>query len=67
MANTSDVRGTQRDGGIVRPLLWAVLAIGIVGNISCSTIDILVGNIVFGLISLVGAVGLITHHYQNRR
>ena len=67
MANTGDVPGTRRDGGILRPLLWAVLAIGVVGNISCSTVDILVGNIIFGLISLAGAAGLIVHHYRTRR
>lgn len=67
MANTSDVQGAQRDGGILRPLLWAVLAIGIVGNICCSTVDFLPGNIAFGLLTLTGAAALITHHYRTRR
>lgn len=36
MTNTGGVPATQRDGGILRPLLWAVLAIGVVGNICFS-------------------------------
>lgn len=68
MANTSGIAGgNRRDGGILRPLLGAVLAIGVVGNIGCSAADILVGNVVFGMISLVGAAGLVVHHYRTRR
>ncbi|MCP9951787.1 hypothetical protein [Actinomadura madurae] len=68
MTNTGGVPATQRDGGILRPLLWAVLAIGVVGNICFSGAGMpMAGNIAFSTVSLVGTVGLIVHHYRTRR
>ncbi|RSN68555.1 MULTISPECIES: hypothetical protein [Actinomadura] len=63
MTNSGDARD-----GYLRPALWMALAIGLVGNVLFSTTGMsLIGNAVFSLISFAAVVGLIVHHYRNRR
>ncbi|MEV4530790.1 hypothetical protein [Streptosporangium sp. NPDC049304] len=54
--------------GMVRPMLWTLLMIGVVCNIVTSTSDLNVFiGIGFGMIVLACAAALVTHHYLHRR
>ncbi|GLZ15615.1 hypothetical protein Acsp04_58500 [Actinomadura sp. NBRC 104425] len=58
----------SRDGGIVRPLLWALLIISGACNmvLSGSGVNTAAG-IASGAVTLAIAIALITHHYRTRR
>ncbi|GLW98840.1 hypothetical protein [Microtetraspora sp. NBRC 16547] len=47
-------------------MLWGLLALGLAGNMAASSNGLLIGNAVFGPISLASAIALIVHHYRNR-
>ncbi|MFI0353428.1 hypothetical protein [Actinomadura sp. 9N407] len=54
--------------GAVRPVLWVVLAISAAGNMVVSTSGLnIIGNILFGIVTLGCATALIVQHYRTQR
>ncbi|GAA3006958.1 hypothetical protein [Streptosporangium longisporum] len=55
-------------GGMVRPVLWVLLAVSVVLNVvfSSTGTDVLAG-VGFGLAALACATALIVHHYRYMR
>ncbi|MFC5744522.1 hypothetical protein [Actinomadura rugatobispora] len=55
-------------GGVLRPVLWLVLAISLAANVLTSSIgeNVLIGS-VFGACALASGITLIVHHYKHRR
>ncbi|MEU3168410.1 hypothetical protein [Streptosporangium sp. NPDC006930] len=61
-------RPADARSGMVRPVLWTLLMVGVVCNIVTSTSDLNVFiGIGFGMIVLACAAALVTHHYLHRR
>jgi hypothetical protein len=54
--------------GLVRPVLWLLLAISAAGNMVTSSTGVNVAvSVAFGAATLGCATALIVHHYRNRR
>ncbi|XVQ09784.1 hypothetical protein ACQP1W_45920 [Spirillospora sp. CA-255316] len=55
-------------GGVVRPVLWLVLAVSLAANVLTSSVggNVLIGS-VFGACALASGAALIVHHYKHRR
>ncbi|MEW2359206.1 hypothetical protein [Spirillospora sp. NPDC029432] len=54
--------------GALRTVLWGVLLVGVVGNVVVSSAGLnVLGNVVFGLITLASGAALIVQHYRNRK
>ncbi|RKT86498.1 hypothetical protein SAMN05421805_106151 [Saccharopolyspora antimicrobica] len=66
--NDPATRSINGGSGKLRPLLWLVLVISVAGNlvVSATTLDVGVG-LGFGLLTAASGIGLIVHHYRNRR
>jgi hypothetical protein len=67
MTNNETFPAPNENRGIVRPVLWVLLAISAVLNVVTSAMgtQVIVG-IVFGLLTLSFAVALVVHHYRRR-
>lgn len=56
-----------RQGGAARPVLWVLLAISATGNMVVSTAGLsVIGNILFGVVTVACAAALIVQHYRGR-
>jgi hypothetical protein len=71
MADTHDIHAIPQaptvQEGTLRPVLWLVLVVGAVLNVLTSAfVDNVFVGIGFGLITLVGIVALVAHHYHHR-
>jgi hypothetical protein len=66
--DTSEAPSAAPGGAALRPLLWILLVVGLAGNVVVSGIGgNLIGNVVFGLLTVGGAAALIVQHYRSRR
>jgi hypothetical protein len=62
-------RTAKSKGGVLRVLLWLVLAVSAAGNVVTSSmkdVNIMVG-IGFGLVTLSCGIALAVQHYRHRR
>ncbi|MEU4419092.1 hypothetical protein AB0F81_00550 [Actinoplanes sp. NPDC024001] len=50
----------------LRPTLWLLLLVSLTFNAAASTIGATVVSIVFGLLTLACAAGLVADHYRHR-
>lgn len=52
---------------ILRPLLWTLLTVGLIGNMAASLLgDAMVLHTVFGVVTLASGIGLAVHYLRNR-
>jgi hypothetical protein len=61
--------GTEgRSGAFLRPAMWLLLAVSVVGNaVTSGFAGATVIHLVFGIVTVLAAVVLAVHHYRHRR
>jgi hypothetical protein len=58
----------RREGALLRPAMWLLLAVSLVGNAATSGLaSATVLHLAFGAVTLIAATVLAVHHYRHRR
>jgi len=63
---TSDASPGSGRTGRLRPTLWLLLIISLTLNAAASTIGATAVSVIFGLVTLACATGLVVDHYRHR-
>ncbi|GAA4949241.1 hypothetical protein [Actinoplanes utahensis] len=66
ITDTPDTSPGPMRAGRLRPALWLLLIVGLTANAAASTIGATAVSVVFGLITLGCAAGLVVDHYRRR-
>ncbi|MFG1926525.1 hypothetical protein [Cryptosporangium sp. NPDC048952] len=60
-------QSTSSNSQILRPLLWVLLTIGLVGNMAVSLVGgSMVVHTAFGVVTLASGIALAVHYFRHR-